>query len=115
MINFILMYVLGLFITTNIVVTWNMTNFPLHLSKLLFRKTITNDDVIDRDAWETWCILRLGTFGELLICPICHGHWIALAVGFILSLSFGFAFWFVPIAMFTYPWMSYWFLKKLSS
>ena len=105
-----------LFIVTNIIVTWNVTNFPLYITAILFHRTVPEEATYDREAWETWLILRFDKLGELFVCPICLGHWVALIVGGIFYFTVPGLPWFYPIlCMFSMPWLSYAALNKLCS
>lgn len=108
---------LTVFVVTNIIVTWNLTNFPLHISSLIFKKIIPEEATFDRDAWENWLIIRFGLLGELFVCPICLGHWVSLTVGtvFYFLPHTQLPFWYPVLCMFSIPWVAYFFLKKLSS
>jgi hypothetical protein len=107
MMDLLLYYFLGLLVATDLLFVWNVTNFPIHVCKFILKDDCPDEGVHDRDSWENWCILRLGTFGEMLVCPICHGHWLSLFVGLVFTICFPLPWGFPFVAMFTYPVLGY--------
>ena len=80
----IALYILGCLITTNLLLSWADTNFAVHLLKSL---RLVDQDIFLKEELDEYVTNNWGTFGELLVCPIClatHLSWItALAIWFI--------------------------------
>jgi hypothetical protein len=110
-------YLFAILFTINFVVMWNVTMMPLHISYFLFKKSIPEEASYDREAWENWVIMKFDYLGELAVCPMCHGHWVALISGGVsMAICPTDEPWFFPfLCMFTIPWMAYFVLRKLSS
>lgn len=74
--NFIILYLCGLLISTNIVFIWFFTGLKLHLFKAF--KILPKETGLDE--FDTAIYLKNNIIGELLSCPICFSTHIAFIV-----------------------------------
>jgi hypothetical protein len=109
LIQVLMLYVLGFFITADLMLAWFGTDFPAHWLRLG-----------DWEAFRNWCRMKLGSrgflqylLGQLLICPICLGHWFAAVVAAHLSYFCGLPWAVAVIGIFSWPLLSFILLKKL--
>jgi hypothetical protein len=106
----IFVYLLGLLITGNLLAIFFETNFTAHISALVNRENhLTRDDVAN------WLISHeLYFLGELYLCPICTGTWLAFitAVGMV---AFGAPAWLIPAGMFSWPYLAHLSIKYIQN
>ena len=118
-------YLLGVCITSCLVVVWFQTNLPLHIWSILGLMNKVSDVKDDSDCncndndiwgmleideipqtwedWETLVYTQNKFFSELLSCPLCLGTWFAAITAIILILVNGLTWWFLPAAIFSWP------------
>jgi uncharacterized membrane protein HdeD (DUF308 family) len=57
------------------------------------------------DEWEVYMLVHHGKLGEFVVCHLCHSHWVAFLLSWLVMLVGGLAvFWLPFFAMFTAPW-----------
>lgn len=123
--NLLEAYVLGALITSCWIVVWFLTNLPLHvwygLGLVPKEKELDPDDLdldMQNDSpetwedWETLVYTQNKFFSELLTCPLCLGHWIAVIVGTIIYALSDFTWWFLPSAVFSWPLIAFFVYKS---
>lgn len=86
-----ILWLLGLGIVFDFLVTWFWSEFPAHAFRMLWKmgwrrnqpgfwpESVEQYDTWGREQWTVWAVLKLGAFGELLTCPVClsrHVAWI---------------------------------------
>jgi hypothetical protein len=105
----VLLYVLGAFITADLLLAWFGTDFPAHWLGLP-----------DWQSFREWCQFQLGSMGfifnmlgKLLTCPICLGHWFAAAVAVFMHYFMQAPWDLVVPGIFSWPLLSFILLKKL--
>ena len=125
--NLIEAYIAGALITSCWIVIWFVTNLPLHVWSLLRLMPEEDENWPDDDAnldleiengvpetwedWETLAYTQNKFFSELLTCPLCLGTWIAAMVATIIIILNGLTWWFLPVALFSWPLIAFFIYK----
>ena len=113
--EFIFLYFLGGAIVSNLMMTWTLTNLPVHLYDL---KNILNqkkEKLYTREDWETYVSINCGLLGELIVCPICLATHVSWATGLGIYLISSCSPWIILAGALSWPLFSYYFYKKLIS
>ena len=63
------------------------------------------------EDWETLAYTQNKFFSELLTCPLCLGTWIAAMVATIIIILNGLTWWFLPVALFSWPLIAFFIYK----
>lgn len=93
MINYLIFYIVGLFISTNIVFTWFNSPIKEYIVFKIFKKT--NDELIIQNQF----------WGKLLNCDICFSTWISFFVSLIMLIFYPLGLEMLLLATFSYPFL----------
>ena len=108
--NYLISWILGSIIVSNLTVVWFYTNIPVHLYDIFTRK---KEKLYTRSEWETHTVLNWGYFGELLNCPLCFSTHISWVTGIAVWKVMQSSPWIILIGALSWPLVSYIFYKKL--
>jgi len=97
--DIIVLYFIGLAISTNIIFVWSFTSFKYHLLKFL-RIIGKNCEIQNVD---NELILKNRFFGELFSCPICLSTHVSLIVSFLIYIINDLSPLFIVVGAFSYP------------
>lgn len=98
----VVLYISGLLVVVNIMLVVRDTDILL---KALRWFKIIPDDTFTWEDFENYAALKMGWFGELLICFLCLSSQLGGLIGLIL-VFFGAPFWFPLFTFFSYPLLS---------
>jgi hypothetical protein len=89
--SILVFYILGVLISTTLVISWFFTSLPLHLTKIIaFGKIETACN--NWAEWLGWVKSKSTLLAELLGCPICFSFWVSLSVASIIAMLNGLAY-----------------------
>ncbi len=95
MVNYIIFYVVGLLISTNIVFIWFNSPIKEYIISKIFKKT--NDELIIQNPF----------WGKLLNCDICFSTWISFFASLIMLIFYPLGLGMLLLATFSYPFLIY--------
>lgn len=102
--DIIILWCFGAMMTTNWMLVWFGTGFPVHL---FGRK--------DREDWNNYCEFKLPKLlGGLFQCCVCFSHWWSAAISALICWRCGLTWDFIAVSTFTWPLICYFILKKLN-
>jgi len=108
MIELIIFYVLGVLISSSIILIWFESTIVVHISKFL---RISKDDIYTFDEWSDDILIRFPFFGELFSCPICLSFWVCVGVAICIRFVNEFSWWFVVASVPSWPILVFLFFK----
>lgn len=73
-------YVLSWLISCNLSCAWEFSPFRVHLFSFLNKCLRREREIFTQEDWEYELASHWGAFGEMLMCPLCYGTWLSLAV-----------------------------------
>lgn len=101
-------YLLGLLITTTLLLIWFYSPLRITIGQLFIDK-----DMYTFDQFETYLLLKNVWIGKLLSCYICSSFWLSIFIGLIFVLL-GYASIIFPlITGLTYPSICYVYKKMI--
>lgn len=99
------LWVVGLLIVLDALITWFWSEFPAHVFRLLWKmgwkrdepgfwpEEVESYELWNRDVWSVWINIKMPARGELLTCPVCLGRHLSWLVALVLLPFAGFAAW----------------------
>lgn len=116
MLDYVLFYILGALIVTNLLVVWKFTMFPVHLldAYLRFKKKSKEPVIYTYDEFEEYVLVNWGILGEWLTCPLCFASTgLSSVVSITIVTINNFNWWFIPAGVFSWPLIMYVIYTKL--
>jgi len=111
MTDLIFYYTVGAITVSNLIVVWNLTNLPVHFYDILNYFNKNKEELYTREDWENYIALNHGTLGELIVCPMCLATHLSWAVGLAIYLIQDCSPFLILVGTFSWPMISYLFLK----
>ena len=107
--NTVLLYVIGMLVSSGIIIIWNFSFISVHLIGWIFK----NKDIVTVDDLAEAISENHPNLSELLFCPVCLGFWLSIGISTLICQINQTSYWFIPACAFSWPLFIFLFYKHI--